>query len=269
MIDLLPKTQLPAMITDNKQFTLYLLRQQDLVTKKPKAGNQKHSCDDELQQTDQAANHIGEYGRSGIDMTREHHRINISHLLQCPTHGSNYRMVGLDWAKIRVRDTRMIHNRNLNCIYPRLTCPHCSTDSRFLTLFEDKYYELMKNDQIQWDNDLVLLFCVLLGHQYHHADVWFVASDISEKCGYLGEINNAEVCCKAQSKNGTSIIPADVRRLVTVAKETGHFAVLIFDLGTKTVLVRDGLNTVILLGQIILPTSLPNIICVLTTSFGQ
>ena len=140
MIDLLPKTQLPAMITDNKQFTLYLLRQQDLVTKKPKAGNQKHSCDDELQQTDQAANHIGEYGRSGIDMTREHHRINISHLLQCPTHGSNYRMVGLDWAKIRVQDTRMIHNRNLNCIYPRLTCPHCSTDGRFLTLFEDKYY---------------------------------------------------------------------------------------------------------------------------------
>jgi len=29
---------------------------------------------------------------------------------------------------------------------------------------------------------------------------------------------------------------------VTVAKETGHFAVLIFDLGTKTVLVRDGLE---------------------------
>ena len=106
-----------------------------------------------------------------MDMTQEHHRVNISHLLQWHSHGNNSCMVGVHWAKIRVRDSRMIHNRNLNCIYPQLTCPHCSIDGHFLTLFKDNYYELMKNDQILWDNNLVLLFCVLLGHQYHHADV--------------------------------------------------------------------------------------------------
>jgi hypothetical protein len=114
----------------------------------------------------------------------------------------------------------------------------------------------MQDDpDLQWENNLVLLFCVLSAHCFgHRSGLYFVASDPHDQLGM--QVSDAKDGSEAVVGMHVPIdedtvhtrgpeqrkVPRGISRLVTVACANHHFAVLIFDLQQHIVFIRDGLS---------------------------
>jgi hypothetical protein len=155
----------------------------------------------------------------------------------------NLDITGIDWNLVKRSEPHSVLGQIVKRITVRLKCKSCAFHGGTLSLCEQKYYDIMMKDDVCWDNDLVLIYSALLAHCHEHntTSIKYVPSPIAKDSSPIVDdsLNTEEAWINTNIKAN---LKTDITRIVTVAKSEEHFVLIIFELPTSQIFVRDGLH---------------------------
>jgi len=144
------------------------------------------------------------------------------------------RMTVKEAFKLGKTTTRCIDDIEYRLCHPKLICSLCDecTPSRTITVAEDEYYEIYKNEMNRWFYaDMVSTFGVLCSHDAHRSDIMYVDATLPSIT--TGSNTN----CKKIVP-----LPPSVQGIISVAYSKSHFVIMKLCLDTKKAYFYDGLS---------------------------
>ena len=115
--------------------------------------------------------------------------------------------------------------------HPRLICDICNEYSHppVVTIAENHYYEVLKEDNRRFTVDIVTAFGILCSHEAHREDTIYVDATLP---------NQPNV----QSKSEKEELPSSVKTVISVAFNSEHFAIMRLCLEERHGYFYDGLS---------------------------
>jgi hypothetical protein len=124
--------------------------------------------------------------------------------------------------------------KNNNALLCKLNCDTSSPDAKLqISVGNEKYIEKYKYSQLWYEERLCTSFLILAQHYVHteqastsNGGIAMIFANMSHHKVHPWEVEQLE----------------GVRKLITIAYAKNHFAVLLFDIPSRQVLVNDGLH---------------------------